>query len=53
LRWREASQLIKDAIRETIAGKEVTQDLAGHMPGVIPPWASEDALFLVDMIKES
>ncbi len=53
LGWREASQLIKDAIRKAIAEKKVTQDLARHMPGVTPLKASEYTQFLVDTIRES
>ena len=51
--WKEASALIKDAIRKAIAEKKVTQDLARHMPGVEPLKASEYTQFLVDTIRGS
>ncbi|MDK2384498.1 MAG: isocitrate/isopropylmalate family dehydrogenase, partial [Candidatus Korarchaeota archaeon] len=51
--WKEASALIKDAIRKAIAEKKVTQDLARHMPGVQPLKASEYTQVLIDHIKSS
>ncbi len=51
--WKEASALIKDAIRKAIAEKKVTQDLARHMPGVQPLKASEYTQVLIDHIKGS
>jgi len=51
--WKEASALIKDAIRKAIAEKKVTQDLARHMPGVQPLKASEYTQVLIDHIKSA
>ncbi len=51
--WKEASALIKDAIRKAIAEKKVTQDLARHMPGVQPLKASEYTQVLIDHIRGS
>ncbi len=51
--WKEASAIIKDAIRKAIAEKKVTQDLARHMPGVQPLKASEYTQVLIDHIKSS
>ncbi len=49
--WKEASAMIKDAIRKAIAEKKVTQDLTRHMPGVEPLKASEYTNFLIEAIK--
>lgn len=51
--WKEASALVKEAIRRAIAGSKVTQDLARHMPGVEPLKASEYTQVLIDHIKSS
>lgn len=51
--WKEASALVKEAIRKAIAEKKVTQDLARHMPGVEPLKASEYTQVLIDHIKGS
>ena len=51
--WKEASEIIKKAIREAITSKKVTQDLARHMPGVEPLKASEYTQVLIDIIKQS
>ncbi|MDK2372830.1 MAG: NADP-dependent isocitrate dehydrogenase [Candidatus Korarchaeota archaeon] len=51
--WKEASALIKNAIKKAIAEKKVTQDLARHMPGVQPLKASEYTKVLIDNIRGS
>jgi isocitrate dehydrogenase len=53
LKWREAADLIVNAIRRAIREKKVTQDLARHMPGVKPLRTSEYANTLIQFIQES
>jgi isocitrate dehydrogenase len=53
LGWKEAAQLIRDAIRKAIQEKKVTQDLARHMPNVKPLGTQEYAQALIEYIMES
>ncbi len=53
LGWREAADLIINAIKRAIKEKKVTQDLARHMPGVKPLKTSEYTQVLIEYIKES
>jgi len=53
LGWREAADLIIEAIKRAIKEKKVTQDLARHMPGVKPLRTSEYTQVLIDYIREA
>ncbi len=53
LGWRDAADLIINAIKRAIKEKKVTQDLARHMPGVKPLRTSEYTQVLIEYIKES
>ncbi len=53
LGWREAANLIIEAIKRAIKEKKVTQDLARHMPGVKPLKTSEYTQVLINYIKEA
>ncbi|BEP18611.1 isocitrate dehydrogenase (NADP(+)) [Pyrofollis japonicus] len=52
LGWKEAADLIHNAIKRAIKEKKVTQDLARHMPGVKPLRTSEYTEVLINYIKE-
>ncbi len=49
--WKEASKLIKEAIREAISQNKVTQDLARHIPGVKPLKTSEYTRELIEIME--
>ncbi len=51
--WREAADLIIEAIKRAIREKKVTQDLARHMPGVRPLRTSEYTEVLIQYIREA
>lgn len=50
--WSEATSLIRNAIREAIKRKKVTQDLARHMKDVKPLRTSEYTLELIKIMEE-
>lgn len=49
--WKEAAQLVLNAIEKAISNKWVTQDLARHMPGVQPLGTREYGSTLIKIIK--
>jgi len=51
--WREVKLLVEYAIRQAIAHKQVTYDLAREMPGVQPISTTEYTDVLIGYIKEA
>jgi len=51
--WREVKLLVEHAIRQAIAHKQVTYDLAREMPGVQPISTTEYTDVLIGYIKEA
>ncbi len=52
LGWKEAAQMIREAIKRAIKEKKVTQDLARHMKDVKPLRTSEYTEVLIQYLRE-